>query len=245
MDALNAFSALAARSFRAARWRRAHWAVAKGWFAMAKKGAIKRKSLYDVHPGVKMMQDWVAALPEKTGRSLAQWLTLVKKEGPATEAERRDWLKKVHGHGTNAAWWIAEQSVGKSNDSDPEVYLREAAKYVEDMYAGGKAALRPIHDRLMALARSLGSDIRICPCKTIVPIYREHVIAQIKPSTKTRIDFGLALKGSKRKPGKRLIDTGGLEKKDRITHRIPIESIEDIDDEVESWLRIAYELDGS
>ena len=200
------------------------------------------ENLYSVHPGVKMMQDWVASLPAKTGRTLDQWVKLVKEEGPEKEDERRDWLKKAHGFGTNAAWWIAEQSVGKSNDSDPEVYLRDAAKYVEKLYSGPKTGLRPIHDRLIALGRSM-SGVKICPCKTIVPFFREHVIAQIKPSTKTRIDFGLALKGSKKKPTKRLIDTGGLEKKDRITHRIPITSVDEIDDEVKGWFKVAYDLD--
>jgi hypothetical protein len=32
-------------------------------------------------------------------------------------------------------------------------------------------------------------------------------------------------------------------KKDRITHRIPIASLEDIDDEVKNWLKVAYDLD--
>ena len=188
------------------------------------------------------MQGWVASLPEKTGKSVDQWVRLVKKDGPATEEGRREWLKKVHGFGTNAAWWIAEESAGKRNESDPEVYLRDAVKYVEDMYAGSKASLRPLHDRLIDIARKMGG-IRICPCKTIVPLFREHVIAQIKPATKTRIDFGLALKGSTKKPTKRLIDTGGLEKKDRITHRIPITSVDEIDDEVSTWLNVAYDLD--
>ena len=77
----------------------------------------------------------------------------------------------------------------------------------------------------------------------MVPIYREHVVAQIKPSTTKRIDFGLCLKGAKKNPPKRLIETGGLTKGDRITHRIPITSLGEIDDEVSNWLRIAYDLD--
>jgi len=43
---------------------------------------------------------------------------------------------------------------------------------------------------------------------------------------------------------KRLIDTGGLAKKDRITHRIEIGRVEDIDAQVKKWLKIAYEKDG-
>ena len=70
------------------------------------------------------------------------------------------------------------------------------------------------------------------------------MIAQIKPTTNTRVDLGLALaKVPDAKIPKRLIDTGGKAKKDRITHRFAISSPDDIDVEVEHWLKIAYEMD--
>jgi len=121
-------------------------------------------------------------------------------------------------------------------------YLRDAAGYVEAMFSGPKAALRPLYDALYDLARSLGKDVKISPGKTIVSIFRTHVIAQIKPSTRTRIDFGLALGDTP--AGGRLIDTGGLAKKDRITHRIEVHSLDDIDEELKGWLRKAYEREG-
>jgi hypothetical protein len=199
-------------------------------------------SSYDVHPGVAMVQDWIAKLPEKSGRSLDEWIRLVKESGPPTETERRDWLKSNYQLGTNSAWWIAQRADGKGlEDGDPETYLKAAAEYVEVMYAGPKSELRPIHDALLKLARKLGKDVRVCPCRTIVPLYRRHVFAQIKPTTRTRIDLGLAL-GNTKTP-KRLIDTGGLAKKDRITHRIPISSLSEIDDEVKRWMKTAYDLD--
>ena len=91
------------------------------------------------------------------------------------------------------------------------------------MYAGPKEHLRAIYDEILTFAKTLGRDIGVSPCQTIVPIYRNHVIAQIKPTTRTRIDLGLALQDTK--TPKRLIDTGGFAKKDRITHRIEISSI--------------------
>ena len=209
---------------------------------MPRSTASKPASLYSVHPGVEMVQKWIAELPEKTGRSLEQWLRYAKKSGPKTEKERREWLKGECGLGTNSAWWIAERAEGKGEeDSDPEGYLRAAVTYVEAMYAGSKAGLRPIHDALIELGRALGKDVRICPCQTIVPLYRKHVFAQIKPSTRTRIDFGFALGDTK--PTGRLIDTRGFAKKDRITHRIPITSLADIDAEVNRWLKTAYDRD--
>jgi hypothetical protein len=183
----------------------------------------------------------LAALKQKTGLSLAEWIKLVNKEGPATEKERSAWLKEKHGMGMNYAGWIAEQSLGKGDDGSPETYLKNAETYVEKMYSGAKETLRPIFDALLVLGRSMGADVKVCPCQTIVPLYRKHVFAQIKPTTRTRIDLGLALKDTK--VPKRLIDTGGFAKKDRITHRIEIASVKDIDAEVKKWLKTAYEMD--
>jgi hypothetical protein len=202
----------------------------------------KRKSLYGVHPGVFMVQKWIAELKQKTGRSLDEWMKHIKKEGPATEAERRDWLKAVHKLGTNTAWWLSARSFGKDSwDDSPEKYLKQAEVYVEDMFADKKAPLKPIYDELLDLGLGMGKDVKACPCQTIVPLYRNHVFAQIKPATNKRIDFGFALKDAKATG--RLLDTGGFAKKDRITHRIPIGSIEEIDDEVRHWLKKAYVMD--
>jgi hypothetical protein len=101
--------------------------------------------------------------------------------------------------------------------------------------------LRPIYDELLKVGLKIGKDVKACPCKTIVPLYRDHVFAQIKPSTRTRIDLGFSLRNITVPP--RLIDTGGAAKGDRITHRIPIASIADIDDEVKHWLKTAYDQD--
>ncbi|MBI1742149.1 DUF4287 domain-containing protein [Candidatus Acetothermia bacterium] len=203
--------------------------------------ARTKQSPYSVHPSVVMMQKWVAELPEKTGKSLDEWVQLVSEEGPPTEKERRQWLKKKFKLGTNASWWIAERSVGKGKeDSDPEAYLRAAEGYVNVMFSGAKAKLRPLYEKLLELGLSIGKDVKACPCKTIIPLYRRHVFAQIKPATSTRIDFGFAL-GNMKAEG-RLIDTGGFAKKDRITHRIAITKIDEIDD-VRKWLKTAYNLD--
>ena len=204
----------------------------------------KSKTIYDVHPGVVMVQKWVAELKVKTGRTLEEWIALVKKDGPKDENGRREWLKTKHKFGINGAWWIAERADGKGGEEDtPEAYLKTAVRYVEEQYAGPKEKLRPIYDELLKLGKSLGDDVKACPCKTIVPLYRKHVFAQIKPTTNTRIDLGFALTLYKAKLPKRLIDTGGLAKKDRITHRIPVTSVKEIDGEVKKWLMTAYELD--
>src|SRR5438067_13282469 len=112
--------------FYAAR-RSSHWVVARGIcnrrFRPRKilrrrtlkvekqilKQATSKKSIYGVHPGVAMTIKWIGELKQKTGRSLEEWIKYIKKEGPPTEAARRDWLKDQHKLGTNSAWWLAER----------------------------------------------------------------------------------------------------------------------------------------
>ena len=191
-----------------------------------------------------MFQNWIAGLKGKTDRSLDEWLALVKKEGPKDEKSCREWLKRKHKFGTFNAAWIVQRANGKGGDHDnPQTYPKAAAQYVEEQYSGPKENLRPIYHQLLALGRSLGPDVKACPCKTIVPLYRQHVFAQIKPTTSTRIDLGLSLTHYKGKLPKRLIDTGGAAKKDRITHRIELKNVSEINNDVKSWLKTAYDLD--
>jgi hypothetical protein len=193
-------------------------------------------TVYSLHPGYAMEETSKANLAKRTGKSLDEWVGIVNESGLAQENERCDWLKSDHGFTTNYAAWVVERASGRGA---PEQY--DPAGMVDEMFAGPKAALRPLYERLLEVGFSLGEDVSVCPCATIVPLYRKHVFAQIKPTTRTRIDLGLALKGVDSPP--RLIDTGGAAKGDRITHRIPIASLDEIDDEAVTWIRIAYERD--
>lgn len=204
----------------------------------------KKKNLYSVHPGVAMVQKWIQELPKKTGRSFEEWLEHMRQHGPADQKAARDWLKKQSDLGTNTCWWLAERARGNPMgmaEEDPDEYLKMAEIYVKEMYQGAKGGLKPIFDALLNLCLSLAKDVKACPCKTMVPIYRNHVIAQIKPTTRTRIDFGLALKDTK--PTGKLIDNGGFLKKDRITHRFAITPLKDITADVKKWLKKAYAMD--
>src|SRR5437660_6627990 len=107
-------------------------------------------SMYSVHPSIAYAQSVVANMKKNTGRSLEEWIALVNDRGPAEESERAAWLKSDYKLGTNYSGWIAARSVGKAgHETDPDEYLKDAAAYVEEMYAGKRAGLRPIHDELL------------------------------------------------------------------------------------------------
>src|SRR5215208_2218192 len=105
---------------------------------------------YSVHPSLAYVQAVVDGLRRNTGRTLEEWVRLVNAEGPPGEKERRDWLKARHGLGGTTAWLVAERAAGKGQEnSDPDAYLRAAAGWVEAMFAGPRAGLRPLYDRLV------------------------------------------------------------------------------------------------
>ena len=89
--------------------------------------------------------------PRKTGRSLDQWAKFINNSGIDGRQERIAFLKDEHGLGTNSAWFIVDYAADKHSwDGDPEVYLEQAVQYVEDQYAGPKATLRPIFEKVLA-----------------------------------------------------------------------------------------------
>ncbi len=201
-------------------------------------------ALYSVHPGIVLMQKWIAELKPKTGCTLEEWIKHILVMGPKDEKECREWLKEKHKLGTNTAWWLAERALGESKrfaDDSPASYLAACPRYVDAMYSGSKAALRPLHDALVRLAKEIGDDVKVCPCQTIVPLYRHHVFAEIKPASNKRIELGFALDDEPFTS--RLVDTGGKAKKARITHRVAISTEDDIDLQVRRWLKQAYERD--
>jgi len=202
-----------------------------------------QRSIYGVHPGVQLMVDWIAGLKEKSGRTLEEWIAFAKKHGPGDEKAGRDWFQDEHGFTINPASYLAELVWGAGpHETTPEEYLKAAEIHLRDMYAGPKEDLRPLHDAILAAAAELGGDVKACPCKTIVPLFRKHVFAEIKPATRTRIDLSFAL----RKYDGQVPERFGPTKRpssDRLSHKIAITQLADVDAEVKRWLRAAYELD--
>ncbi len=167
----------------------------------------------------------VAALREKTGRSLEEWSALVKKLGARKHGEVVSILKGKHGVGHGYATLIAQRCLAP---------LAGEGDLVAAQYKGERAHLKPIHDVLVAVAKKLGSDVKVSPKKTSVSLRRARQFALIVPATNTRIDLGLKLPGVPVK--------GRLEKwpDTMCTHRVRLESKDNVDKEVLGWIAQAY-----
>jgi hypothetical protein len=116
-------------------------------------------------------------------------------------------------------------------DSDPQ-------DQIDAQYSGKKAALRPIYDRILEVINALGDDISLQPRKSYVAFARRKQFALVKTSTITRLDLGLKFK----EPpiSLRLDEAPGLGS-GSITHKLALASLEEVDQEVVSWLKMAYE----
>lgn len=177
----------------------------------------------------------VRNLEEKTGRSLDAWIGLARNSGLEKHGEIVKWLKTECGITHGYANLIAITARNGLNASRASTEDLEAG-----IFSGTKSDLRPIYDLLRAAVVAFGRDVEIAPKKAYVSFRRKKQFALMQPSTATRLDVGLNLKGVELFG--RLEPSGSFSA--MCTHRVRIVSAEDVDAEVIGWLGEAYSQAG-
>ncbi len=175
------------------------------------------------------VQSQVRNIEQATGRSIDAWVALVRVSGKERHSEILAWLKTEHDFSHGNANLVALMAKRGSGGGD---------ELVTAMYTGPKAALRPLHDRVVELTRGFGSDVELAPKQAYVSLRRAKQFGTVGPGPGGRLEIGLNLKGVE--PNGRLEATGGM-----CTHRVRLSSADDVDAEVLDWLRAAYERAGA
>jgi Domain of unknown function (DUF4287)/Domain of unknown function (DUF5655) len=182
----------------------------------------------------KAMESMVRSLEEKTGKPISHWVNVAKKSGAVKHGEIVKHLKDdhglTHGYANLVAHTALESAAVHSDEGD----------LIELQYGGGKAALRPIYDRIIEEVRKFGVDLEIAPKKAYVSLRRKKQFAILQPSTATRLDVGVNLKGVD--AGPRLEASGSFNS--MVTHRVRVASMKDVDRELVGWLKKGYEAAG-
>jgi hypothetical protein len=173
----------------------------------------------------------IANLPEKTGKSLGQWIAIVEKSKLQKHGEIVKILKTDHGMTHGFANLVAHKALASDAGSADNEDL------VAAQYSGAKAALKPIYDKLVKMVEAFGKDIELAPKKAYVSLRRSKQFGLIQPSTATRLDLGLNLKGVK--PSGRLEASGSWNT--MVTHRVKLSSAAEVDAELKAWLKAAYD----
>jgi len=174
-----------------------------------------------------------ASLAERTGRSLDEWVALVRASGidPLDQNAVRKWLRSSHGIPQNSQWAIADAAARDAGWVRPTV-----SEYVDGQYSGAKAALRPVYDALAAAIGDLGGDVTVEGRSTYTPFVRGRQFAAVAAATRDRVDLGLRFTDPPHAARLQPATAPG-----QATHKICLRSVQDLDDEVLHLLRIAYE----
>ncbi len=143
-------------------------------------------------------------------------------------------LKEEHSLSHGFANLIALSSKGQIADSQ-----ESGERLIETQYKG-KENLKPFYDKLLTEIVKLGKDIEIAPKNAYVSLRRKKQFAMLIPATKTRYEIGLNLKGQS---GKGILEEVKAANS-MCTHKIKLESLDEITPEVLQWIRAAYEAAG-
>ena len=181
----------------------------------------------------KALQTMIENLYKNTGKTLEQWIDLVRKQNFAKHGEIIKFLKEkhefTHGFANLVAHKANETDAGSTENQDD---------LIKKQYQG-KEHLKPIYDKLITAILAFGSDIEVAPKNTYVSLRRKKQFAILNPATKTRFEIGINLKGQE--PQGKLVP----EKPNAMcSHKINVADLNDIDNEVMNWLKAAYDNAG-
>lgn len=181
----------------------------------------------------KATQTMIENLYKNTGKSLEQWIEIVRTQNFAKHGEILKFLKEEHEltHGfANLISLKARGSDAGSAENQNDLITKQYQ---------GKEHFKPIYDKLISEIRTFGKDIEIAPKNAYVSLRRKKQFALLNPATKTRFEIGINLKGQE--------PEGKLEAEkpnSMCSHKINLADIKDIDKEVLEWIKTAYENAG-
>lgn len=174
----------------------------------------------------------------RTGKTLDELRDLVKASRLTRHGEVRAMLQRELGLGYGDANTLTHYALQSEEERAALGSGRPTEDVLGDIYAGGKMALRPIHDRLMSAIVELG-PFELAPKKGYVSLRRRRQFAMIGPATKTRVEVGLNIKGLE--PHARLLEqpAGSM-----CNYVVRLTEAGQVDDEVVAWIRRAYDAAG-
>ncbi len=170
-------------------------------------------------------------LLKQTGQDVAAWNARVLEQDLPDENALRAWL------GTQGVTGYPQMLLVMERFGYPDFFLASSDELIDAQYRD-RPGLRPILDAVLALAGTFG-EVTIQTRKTYVALVTpRRTFAAVQPTTKSRVDLGLRLDGQSaegRLQRARSMGSGS------VNVRMALTSLEEVDDEVASWLRRAYQ----
>ena len=170
-------------------------------------------------------------LQTNTGKSLEEWISIVNSQNFAKHGDIMAYLKGTHGLTHGYANLVAHKAKGSDAGS-----VENQVDLIVNQYKG-KEHLKPIYDALISQIMAFGSDVEVAPKNAYVSLRRKKQFAMLTPATKTRFEIGINLKGLPSEGRLEVITAPNA----MCSHKINVAIVDEVDDEVIDWLRMAYE----
>lgn len=185
----------------------------------------------------KALETQLQNIQTRTGKTLDELYALIRKSGLAKHGEIRDLLKRDLSMGHGDANTLVHTYLKAASGPEPAA---EAGSddVLDQIYTGPKAALRPIHEKLMSAINKFG-EFEIAPKKGYVSLRRKKQFATIGPATNTRFEVGLNMKGVKGTDRLNELPAGQM-----CQYKVKITDAKEVDRELVDWIRTAYDSAG-
>ncbi len=108
---------------------------------------------------------------------------------------------------------------------------------IDRLFSGPRSRWRVPYENLLKKVNAFGPDVTVSPTDSYLSLLRNRRKFSILQVTGERMDIGIKLKGAS--PQGRFQPAGSWN--EMVTHRVRVEDPKQIDTEVISWLRRAYE----
>ena len=180
-------------------------------------------------------QAYLDNVKAKTGKTPQEFAKLALQKGLNKHGDIVKWLKTEfslgHGHATAIAGVVMKKGGPKAS----------ADEKLGALFGGSKQHWRQPCDKVIGKIKEFGSDAEVGAGGTYISLLRTgKKFAILQPSSSDRLDIGIKLKGVS--TDERFGPTGGWNA--MVTHRVRIQDPNQIDREVFSWLRRAYDAAG-
>jgi predicted transport protein len=186
----------------------------------------------------KALATQLANIEKRSGKSLDELAAIIRASGLAKHGEIRDMLKRNLGLGHGDANTLTHHVLKSDGQSAAAAAGLGADDVVAGLYPGPKAALRPIHDKLMAEINKFG-EFEIAPKKTYVSLRRKKQFAMIGPATKTQVEVGINLKNLA--PSDRLVEQPP---NSMCNYKVRLSTVAEVDATLIVWIKQAFESAG-
>lgn len=181
----------------------------------------------------KAVQTQLDNIQKKTGKSLTELAAVVHKSGLTKHGEIREYLKRELGLGHGDANALVHAVL--QSDGQRLAEGKSGDQVLDEIYSGAKAHMRPIHEKLMQEINNFG-EFEIVPKKGYVSLRRKKQFAMIGPKTNTRFEVGINARDFKKSA--RLLEQP---KGSMCNYIVSVTDVKDVDSELISWIKSAYE----